>query len=314
MRLPDRAGVFADLKLCKRMTSIAKFNAKPLYGMEVGTSTIIKEIARGGMAIVFLAFQRTLKRQIAVKILPKKLLTPKTADLFQREAEAAAILAHPNIIPVYEVGKTDDFLFFTMQLVQGDTLGHYMTAAKKNPIPSKRILPIKSTLSVIIQVLDALHYAHSQDIVHQDIKPGNIMIEKHTKRPLVMDFGIVQILNSKDEDKPAIRGTPLYMPPEQILSIKVDGRADIYAVGIMLFQMLTVALPLPEFKSKTELLKHKLLSKQGIFLKKLSEINPKVDPELDRILAKALAFERDHRYPTCQDFKADLEDYQRKYL
>lgn len=296
------------------MSTIANFNAKPLYGMEVGTSTIIKEIARGGMAIVFLAFQRTLKRQIAVKILPRKLLTSKTADLFQQEAEAAAILAHPNIIPVYEVGKTDEFLFFTMQLVQGETLGYYMTQAKKNPIPSKRVLPIKYTLDIIVQVLDALNYAHSMDIVHQDIKPGNIMIEKHTKRPLVMDFGIVQILNRKDEDKPAIRGTPLYMPPEQILSVKADGRADIYAVAIMLFQMLTVALPLPEFKSKTELLKHKLLSKQGIFLKKLSEVNPHVDPELDRFMAKALAYDREHRYPTCNDFKADLEDYQRKFL
>jgi len=294
------------------MTSIAKYNADHLYGLEVGTATIIKEIARGGMAIVFLAFQRTLKRQIAVKILPRILLTAKSADLFQREAEAAAILSHPNIIPVYEVGQTDDFLFFTMQLVQGQTLGYYMTIAKKNPIPSKHILPVKFTLNMLIQVLDALNYAHSQDIVHQDIKPGNIMLEKHTKRPLVMDFGIVQILNRKDEDKPAIRGTPLYMPPEQILSQKVDGRADIYAVGIMLFQMLTVSLPLPAFTSKTDLLKHKLLSKNGFFSEKLSAVNPRIDPDMDRILDKAIAYDRAQRYPSCQDFKADLEQYLNK--
>jgi len=294
------------------MTSIANYNADHLYGLEVGTSTIIKEIARGGMAIVFLAFQRTLKRQIAVKILPRNLLTAKSADLFQREAEAAAILSHPNIIPVYEVGQTDDFLFFTMQLVQGQTMGYYMTVAKKNPIPSKHILPVKFTLTMLIQVLDALNYAHSQYIVHQDIKPGNIMLEKHTKRPLVMDFGIVQILNRKDEDKPAIRGTPLYMPPEQILSQKVDGRADIYAVGIMLFQMLTVSLPLPAFTSKTDLLKHKLLSKNGFFLEKLSVVNPRIDHDLDRIMDKAIAYDRAQRYPSCQDFKADLEQYLNK--
>ena len=291
------------------MTSIAQYNAKQLIGLEVGTSTIMREIARGGMAIVFLAFQRTLKRQIAVKILPKSFLTPKTAELFQREAEAAAILAHPNIVPVYEVGEADDFLFLTMQLVQGETLGHYMTMAKKNPIPSKRLLPLPYTLDIVMQILDALHYAHSQDIVHQDIKPGNIMVEKHTDRPLVMDFGIAQVLSRKDDDKPAIRGTPLYMPPEQILRIKVDGRADVYTVGLMLFQMMTLSLPLPQFKSKAALLKHKLLAKNGFFKKMPSELNPHLNSEMDRIVEKATAFDRNHRYDTCQEFKQDLEEY-----
>ena len=105
------------------MGAIAKINVDHLIGKEVGTATILKELARGGMAIVFIAYQRTLKRQIALKILPKKLMTPKTARRFQSEAESAAILSHPNIIPVYEVGETDDFLFFTMQLVQGNDAG-----------------------------------------------------------------------------------------------------------------------------------------------------------------------------------------------
>ena len=102
-----------------------------LIGMEVGTSTILKELARGGSAAVFIAFQRTLKRQIAIKILPKSLLTPETAERFQIEAESAAILSHPNIIPVYEVGETGDFLFIAMQLVQGQSLTHHIKAAKK---------------------------------------------------------------------------------------------------------------------------------------------------------------------------------------
>ncbi|MEN8757675.1 MAG: protein kinase, partial [Desulfobacterales bacterium] len=128
------------------MTTIAAYNAERLIGTQVGTSIIIKELARGGMAIVFIAFQKSLKRQIAVKVLPKSLITAKSAELFQQEAEAVAILSHPNIIPVYEVGETDDFLFITMQLVQGNTLAQYMQFAQKNPIPSRRVLPLPATL------------------------------------------------------------------------------------------------------------------------------------------------------------------------
>jgi serine/threonine-protein kinase len=294
------------------MTTIAAYNAERLIGTQVGTSIIIKELARGGMAIVFIAFQKSLKRQIAVKVLPKSLITPKSAELFQQEAEAVAILSHPNIIPVYEVGETDEFLFITMQLVQGNTLAQYMQFAQKNPIPSRRVLPLPATLRVMIQMLDALDYAHSQGIVHRDIKPGNIMIEKHSRRPLVTDFGIVQVLNSNTEAAKAVHGTPLYMAPEQILGQDVDGRADIYAAGTMFYQMLVAELPLPEFKNKTDLLKHKILSRGNFFLKKPSEANPAIDQEMDRIIGKATAFEPDQRYGSGRDFLGDLEQYQRQ--
>ncbi|MDP4980327.1 MAG: serine/threonine protein kinase [Desulfobacterales bacterium] len=294
------------------MTTIAAYNAERLIGTQVGTSIIIKELARGGMAIVFIAFQKSLKRQIAVKVLPKSLITAKSAELFQQEAEAVAILSHPNIIPVYEVGETDEFLFITMQLVQGNTLAQYMQFAQKNPIPSRRVLPLPAALRVMIQMLDALDYAHSQGIVHRDIKPGNIMIEKHSRRPLVTDFGIVQVLNSSTEAAKAVHGTPLYMAPEQILGQDVDGRADIYAAGTMFYQMLVAELPLPEFKNKTDLLKHKILSRGNFFLKKPSEVNPAIDQEMDRIIGKATAFEPDQRYGSGRDFLGDLEQYQRQ--
>jgi eukaryotic-like serine/threonine-protein kinase len=294
------------------MTTIAAYNAERLIGTQVGTSTIIKELARGGMAIVFIAFQKSLKRQIAVKVLPKSLITAKSAELFQQEAEAVAILSHPNIIPVYEVGETDDFLFITMQLVQGNTLAQFMQFAQKNPIPSRRMLPLPATLKVMIQMLDALDYAHSQGIVHRDIKPGNIMIEKHSRRPLVTDFGIVQVLNSDTGAAKAVHGTPLYMAPEQILGQDVDGRADIYAAGTMFYQMLVADLPLPEFKNKTDLLKHKILSRGNFFLKKPSEVNPAIDQDMDRIIGKATAFEPDQRYSNGRDFLGDLEQYQRQ--
>ena len=135
------------------MTTIAAYKAERLIGTRVGTATIVKELARGGMAIVFIAFQKTLKRQIAVKVLPKSLITARSAELFQQEAEAVAILSHPNIIPVYEVGETDEFLFITMQLIQGNTLAQYLQFAQKNPLPSRRVLPLSTTLPVMIQTL-----------------------------------------------------------------------------------------------------------------------------------------------------------------
>ena len=296
------------------MSTIAKFKVDHLIGTQLGTSTLIKELARGGMAVVFIAYQRSLKRQIAVKILPKSLLTQNTADLFRQEAESAAILSHPNILQIYEVGETDEFLFFTMQLIQGLSVGKFLSMAKKNILPSKRILPFETTIRIIIQVLDALDYAHSQEIIHRDIKPANILMEKHTQRAMITDFGVAKVLRGESEKHSMLLGTPTYMAPEQVLRTKMDNRIDIYAVGTMLFQMLVPALPFPEHKSKADLLKQKALNKNGIFQKKPSELNPKLNQDMDVIVEKATAFDPDERYTICRDFINDLEGYQRKYL
>lgn len=291
------------------MGVIAKINVDHLIGKEVGTATILKELARGGMAIVFVAYQRTLKRQIALKILPKRLLTPKTARRFQSEAESAAILSHPNIIPVYEVGETDDFLFFTMQLVKGKSLGRMIAMVRKNLLPSRRTIPVEEAVRITVETLDALHYAHGEDIVHRDIKPDNILVEKHTQRPLITDFGVAKVLRGEDEGLPMIQGTPVYMPPEQILGQDIDARSDIYAVGTMLFKMLAPDLPFPPYGSKTELLKQKLRRKDGIFIKRPSEVNPYVDEGMDQIILKATAYRKEDRYADCRLFKQDLETY-----
>lgn len=296
------------------MESIATLNVEHLVGTEVGTSTILRELARGGMAIVFIAYQRTLKRQIAVKILPKSLITEKAADLFQQEAESAAILSHPNIIQIYEVGETDEFLFFTMQLVIGKALSRMLEMAKRNIIPSRRVLPLTHTIDIISQILDALAYSHDQEIVHRDIKPGNILVEKHSKRPIISDFGIAKVLSNENESRPAIQGTPLYMAPEQVLGKELDGRADIYAVGTILFQMLVSELPLRKFKSKKDLLKNKALNKNGIFNKNPTEINPQLNPDMDLIVQKAMAHDPEQRYLTCREFIEDLALYKKNHL
>lgn len=292
-----------------KATTIAAYRVDHLLGAQVGTATLLRELARGGMAIVFIAFQRTLKRQIAVKILPKQLITSKSAGMFQQEAETSAILSHPNIITVYEVGDTEEFLFIAMQLIHGKTLAKYIEAARNNPIPSRRRIPLPTALRVTCQLLDALHYAHQQGIVHRDIKPANILVEDHTKRPIITDFGIAKILQEDDGKPRTVHGTPLFMAPEQILGKNIDGRSDLYAIGIMLYQMLVPQLPLPRFASKAELLKHKVLNKNGLFLKWPSQMNIGAPPELDRILQKSLATNPQQRYPDCRCCQQELEDF-----
>jgi serine/threonine-protein kinase len=261
------------------------------------------------MAVIFIAYQRTLRRQIAVKILPKALLTPVTAQMFQREAEAAAILSHPNIVAIQEVGETDEFLYIAMQLVNGHSLFDLIRKARRHPVPAKRVIPVGATLDIMIAVLDALDYAHRQDIIHRDIKPGNILIETHTKRPIISDFGLAITTRFSDPASTLVAGSPTYMAPEQVEQIAVDGRADLYSAAAMLFEMLVAYLPLPKHKNAKEILELKLQLGDEFFQKRPSELNPLLDGDMDRIIQKATSFLPEKRYPTCKEFMEDLKDY-----
>ena len=296
------------------MSVIENLDSDQFIGQNIGTATIVKELARGGMAVVFIGYQRTLKRQIAVKVLPKINLDRHKIESFQIEAEAAAILSHPNIIQIYEVGDTENFLFFTMQLVQGTTLSNILRIHQKQILPSRRILPVKKTIETIIRVLDALDYAHAQGIIHLDIKPDNIMVEKHTGRPLITDFGIARVARGQANGGPVTAGSPLYMAPEQIIDTKVDARTDIYAAGIMLFQMLVSELPIPKFESYEALLEQKLLNEKGLFLRQPSELNPVLSKDMDKLINKATAYKPEDRYATCSEYIKDLQWYQRRVL
>ena len=289
-------------------------NLSHLIGEKVGSSTLLEEIARGSMGAVFVGYQTSLKRQIAVKVLPKSIMTPQTASSFQQEAELAAILSHPNIIPVYEVGDAGDFLFLAMQLVKGKPLSYYIKRSHKNVLPSKRTLPLNLTLKIIISVLNALDYAHSQSIIHRDIKPENLLIEGYKNRPIIVDFGLAQVSQKPDETKTMISGTPKYMAPEQILNSEVDGRADIYATATMLYEMLTPEPLFSDFKSIQDLLSRKINQKDGLFAKKPSEMNPGLNKEMDTIISIALSFDPETRYATCREFRDQLERYSAQYL
>lgn len=291
------------------MAHIDELKFDHLVGQEFGTAVLLKELARGGMAVIFIAFQKTLKRQIAVKILPKSLLTPSSAELFQQEAESAAILSHPNIIPIYEVGETEDFLFFTMQLIKGLPLSRLIRRIRQHVLPSRRFIPVHESIRILSSVLDALEYAHQQDIVHRDIKSANVLIEAHSHRPIITDFGIAKVLRGPDVNEPKILGTPIYMAPEQITGGHVDARADIYAVGVILFELLVPQLPLPAYNTTRDLMKMKIVLKDELFQKRPSELNPLIDPEMDSIVFKALAHDPEKRYTSCREFMGNLKGY-----
>jgi serine/threonine protein kinase len=296
------------------MPAIADLNLDHLVGQQVGTSVLLKKIGHGAMSAVFVAFQKTLKRQIAVKILPKALLTEKTAVFFQQEAESAAILTHPHIIPVYEVGETEEFLFFTMQLVKGNELSYYIQRTQKNIVPSKRFMPLQTIIALMLKILDGLAYAHDNDIVHRDIKPDNVMIETHSKRPLITDFGVARVSRTTSKSDRLLLGTPMYIAPEQILSGTVDGRADMYSAGVMMVEMLMSKIPYPPYRTAMDLLKMKLALKDRLFQQRPSDVHPVANRTLDEILFKALAFDRDQRYPSCHQFASELERFSKKLM
>lgn len=296
------------------MISVSDLDFDYLIGQEVGTSTLLKELARGGMGIVFVAYQRTLKRQIAVKVLPKFLITDENTERFQQEAEAAAILSHPNIVTIYEVGTGETFLFISMQLIKGRSLLETIDMAKNHVLPSRRFLPLKMSLDTMIGVLDALDYAHGQDIIHKDIKPANILIETHTQRPIITDFGLAETTRGPRQTSSRILGTPTYMAPELLLGEPGDRRVDVYSSGVMLFEMLASNLPLPAYGSLKDFLKTRLELGDGLFQARPSELNPKLNPGMDEIVAKAVSFHPEKRYGNCGEFRDALRAYSDRYV
>ena len=295
------------------MTTIASIDLSQYIGANIGTVTLVKLLGHGAMGAVFIGYQTTLKRQVAVKILPKALASSARAQqMFRDEAETVGILNHPNIVPVYEMGETADFFFQVMQLVVGDDLRTILGKVRKHPVPTKRILPVPETIKYFCQILDALGYAHEEGVFHQDIKPANILVDDRFKRTLVADFGIARTVWAEFSSTSKLVGTPKYMSPEQASLSTIDGRTDIYSVGVMLMEMTAGSLPMHK-EPIADLIKRKRTDPDTFFTARPSEINPSINSDLEVIILKAIASLPENRFADCMEFKVALEAYARNY-
>ncbi|HZE94519.1 MAG TPA: serine/threonine-protein kinase, partial [Gemmatimonadales bacterium] len=197
---------------------------------------IVDELGRGGMAIVFKAKEKQLDREVAIKVLPFSLAFDKEfVERFQREARTSAKLEHPNIIPIYRVGKSGRVIYFVMKFLRGKPLSTILAA--------RGTLPPGEIRKILGEVSRALAYAHKKEIVHRDIKPDNIMFDEHG-HAVVTDFGIAKAASGGKLTGTGMSiGTPHYMSPEQAKAQPLDGRSDIYSLGVVAYQCLTGSVP-----------------------------------------------------------------------
>jgi len=201
----------------------------------LGRYKVLKELGRGAMGVVYLGKDPTIQRFVAIKTMrldqiddAEKLQEVKTR--FFREAESTGRLSHPNIVTIYDAGEEQDLGYIAMEVLEGTTLKEW----SRKP----HLMPLDALLSTLATVADALDYAHQQGVVHRDIKPANIMLTKE-RAVKVMDFGIAKMASSSKTNTDIVLGTPTYMSPEQIAGKKVDGRSDLFSLGVVMFELLT---------------------------------------------------------------------------
>jgi serine/threonine protein kinase len=261
-------------------------------GQMLGPYRIINQIGRGGMATVYKAYQASVDRYVAIKVLPSQLAESKEfAARFQQEARIIARLEHPHILPVFDYGESEGVAYFVMRYLEAGTLKDRMQAG--------RPLPLAEIDRIFTQLTEALSYAHSQGIVHRDLKPANALIDSHGNIFLT-DFGIAKLLESASPrltQTDAIMGTPAYISPEQAQSQPVDRRSDIYSLGIILYEMVTGQVPFLADTPLAILFKH--ISDP---LPPPSRVKPDIPPSIEQVILKALAKDPRERFATAGEF------------
>jgi hypothetical protein len=276
-------------------------------GKTIGKVRIEKFLARGGMAEVYLGIHQTLDRPVAVKVLHTFIEEdPDLLMRFQREAKVVAGLRHPNIVQVFDYDTVDNHPYIVMEYLKGPSLAVYLKSLheRKERIPGPQVARLLKSLA------SALDYAHGQGVIHRDIKPGNILFHSKTKdisldQPLpddvdviLTDFGLVRIAHSSTETASGvISGTPAYMAPEQARGDKVDYRADIYSLGVVLYEMLAGRVPFEGDSTLT------------VIYKNINEPPPPIEgipAAVQRVIDRALTKEPDDRYQTARDLASDF--------
>jgi serine/threonine-protein kinase len=261
---------------------------------------IENELGRGGMGIVYCARDRRLKRTVAIKLLPPELaFRSDIRSRFLREAETAAQLSHPNIVPIYSVDEMENLVFFVMAFVDGKNLALQLH--------EKGRLGIGETRRVMREVADALAFAHARGVVHRDVKPDNVLLEKESGRAMVTDFGIARAVSDSGDSRLTATGmaigTPAYMSPEQAAGERdIDGRSDLYALGIVAYQMLTGAPPFTAASTPAMLVKHLTERPQAVRARRGD-----VPADLERIVMVLLEKDPANRLPSAQALVAALD-------
>ena len=261
-------------------------------GQMLGPYRIINQIGQGGMASVYKAYQASMDRNVAIKVLPSQLAeSTEFVKRFQQEARIIANLEHPHILPVFDYGESDGTAYFVMRYLEAGTLKDRMEAGRQ--------LPLNEIDRIFTQLTDALSYAHSHGVVHRDLKPANALVDSQGNLFLT-DFGIAKLLESASPrltQTDAIMGTPAYISPEQALAQTVDQRSDIYSLGIILYEMVTGRVP---FMADTPL---------AVILKHVSDplplpslIKTDVPASIEQVILKALAKDPQDRFATASEF------------
>ena len=260
---------------------------------KIGRYEIKGEIGRGGMATVYRAYDPRFEREVAIKVLPHEMLhDPQFRVRFEREAKTIAMLEHPAIVPVYDFGEEDGQPYFVMRCMTGGSLSDRL---KQGPIP------VVEAARILQRLAPALDEAHKRQIIHRDLKPGNILFDQNNE-PYLSDFGIAKLAGGQSNvTGSAIVGTPAYMSPEQAQGEGVDGRADIYGLGVIFFEMLSGRQPYESDTPMSVVVKHITAPTPHIL-----DVKPDLPPDVEPVIEKAMAKNRDERFAKATDFAAAL--------
>jgi eukaryotic-like serine/threonine-protein kinase len=283
-------------------------NALLPSGEQLGNFTLLKMVGRGSMGAVYTAWQKGLSRQVAVKVLMKnrfdQLVTP---ERFLQEAETAANLEHPNIVPVYGQGEREDCIWFAMQYLEGPSISEWARQHRRHPIPSKRGVALSEIKSIGKQILSALAHAHARGVVHRDIKPENILWADHATRAMVTDFGLACVTYFTHEaEKHFILGSPLYVSPEQARGDDLDGRADLFSLGCVLLELVLGHLPV-RVERPERIFRTRASEDPNMFTATPRAIRPDLPESWDVFLRKALEPSSARRFADAGEMLAALE-------
>lgn len=266
-----------------------------LIGQVINGYEIIEELARGGMATVYRAHQISMSRDVAFKVLPREFLhEPAFLERFKREASIVARLEHRAIVPVHDYGEWDGIPYIAMRLMEGGSVDGLIV---------RGAMPLEKIQQIVRQVAAALDYAHSRDVLHRDLKPSNILLDRNGDA-YITDFGIARLINSNEKlTSTGVVGTPAYMSPEQAQGQDLDGRSDIYSLGVVIYEMLTGKRP---FDAETP---------YGIAVMHVTQepptmrkFKPDILPGVEAVVMKALAKDRQKRYSTASELAGQLDD------